>query len=470
MDKNIKLGNEKIIAGVNKLANTVKVTMGGKGKLVIVEDFNNIAPIVTKDGVTVANYVDLEDSFENQGAMLMKQASKRTVDEVGDSTTTSVVLAQALINEGKSSGKSYRQLQEQYDKGLELVTKEMKKLSKKGSSLNVAKIASNGDMEIAKLVSQAYKKVGLVLSEESVDNKSSLVFEEGCQIESGSVHEAFSKTVLGKSLFIIYNEKLKSLKPIESILESAVADSMGVLLAVDGIEDSALYQILYNVNQGNLKMNVINIPSEKEAWFEDMTVATGARPIDDFTNDIVSCVGELSKVVAGGNKTQIVLSEEFEEEVARHVKQLTDKRRIANLGSGVCTIKVGGASNAERVEKLDRVDDAIGAVSSSMKYGVVPGGGSTFAYLSETLDVGTEFKKALLAPREVIYTNAEISVDKLTSVYNQGFDVVSGEYQQDLFKAGIVDSTEGLIKALESAVSVAKIVLQTEGIILTVNK
>lgn len=468
MDKNIllkKQAKEKLINGVNKLADSVKVTMGAQGKLVIIEDINQIAPIVTKDGVTVANYVDLEDSFENQGAMLMKQASKTTVDEVGDGTTTATVLAQALVNAGISSGKTYRQLQADYDQGLEEVTRELKKLSRKGKTAHVATVAANGDKEVGKLVAEAFKKTTLVLSEQSLDNKTELVFDEGSQIDSGAVHEAFKNTTLDKSMIIVFNGKLKDLTRLRSYLEHAVSNNLGVLLVVDDYEDRAMHEIMYNKTASNLKIGVIHLPLGLDNWLEDINVATGASPFNDIVDGEV---GFVDKVIIGVEKTSFVITEERLQAVTEYVATLEDKRRIANLTTGVCTIKVGGISLAESAEKLDRVDDAIGAVSSSFKYGVVAGGGNALAYLSSSLTLSDEFSEAIRAPRKTILDNAELEDHQIVS-YNQGYDVATGEYTDDLIKKGIVDSTEGIIRALESAVSVAKIILQTDALILTHN-
>lgn len=467
MDKNIKTGKdarEKIITGVNKLADTVKVTMGGQGKLVIIEDINKIQPIVTKDGVTVASHVDLQDPFEMQGVMLMKQVAKKTVDEVGDGTTTSVVLAQSLINEGIKSGKSYRTLQKEYDEGLKYVSQKLKKLSKKGSSLDVAKISANGDVGVAKLVNQAYKKAQLVLSEESSSKESSLIFQDGCQLENGAVHEAFSKGELGESLVVIYNDTLKNLDVLKPILEYAANENKGVLLAIENFEDIALNMLVYNHLNNYIKLAVVRIPFEKEDWFEDMEKATGAMPITEFTSDVFSAVGEVSKVV---DSKSFVVTEEQAPILKEHLKTISSKR-AGNFGAGICTIKVGGVSQAEKVEKLDRVDDAIGAVKSSLKLGVVPGGGNALSSFREDANLSEEFRKSLDYPRQVILENAEIEIPKEV-IWNKGYDVVSGELKEDLIKAGIVDSTEGLLKALESAISVAKIVLQTNGLILTIN-
>lgn len=469
MDKNIKLGidaKQKLINGVNKLADTVKVTMGAQGKLVVVEDINNVAPHVTKDGVTVAKFVDLEDQFENQGAMLLRQASKITVDEVGDGTTTATVLAQALVNNGFNSGKKYRELIEEYDKGFQTVSKALTKMSKKGKVKDVAKIAANGDEKIAKIVDEAFKKTSLVLTEQGLDKEDELVFDEGSQIESGVVHEAFRNMDLGESILIIYDKKLESLNPLVPYLEHAVSNNLGVLLAIEDYEDKAMYEVLYNKGTTNLKIGVIHIPSNRDEWYQDIKIATGATPFTDLQDGEV---GKLSRAILGVDKTSFVIHEDYTENVKEYVKTLKDNKRIANLTTGVCTIKVGGVSLAEAVERLDRVDDAIGAVTSAMKNGIVPGGGNALAYLAEQLDLSKEFKEALKAPKKTILDNAEIEDNEITE-YNKGFDVATGVYKNDLIKAGIVDSTQGIVKALEAAVSVAKIILQTNSLILTINE
>lgn len=468
MDKNILIKNEakqKLIVGVNKLADAVKVTMGPQGKLVVIEDINNIAPKVTKDGVTVASYVDLEDSFENQGAMILKQASKVTVDEVNDSTTTSTVLAQALVNNGANSGKSYRQLSKEYYEGLEKVKTELIKLSKKGKVKDVAKIAANGDEKIAKLVAKAFSKSKLITTETSVDKNDHLVYDEGSQIDSGVVSQAFKDATLGESLVIIFNKKLTDLREIVGVLEHAVSNNLGVLLVVDEYEDKPMYEIMYNKANSNLNITVIHMPNNREEWFEDIKVATGAVPYTELTE---GQPGKVDKVVSNVEKTSFTISKDRLKEVKQYVKTLTDKRRIANLTTGIVTLKIGGVSSAETAERLDRVDDAVGAVSSSYKYGVIPGGGNTLAYLAETLDLSEEFKNALKAPKETILENAEYS-DPNKVEFNKGLDVATGIYTEDLIGTGIVDSTEGIIKALESAVSVANIILQTNGLILTIN-
>lgn len=469
MDKNIILGKEakdKLIAGVNKLADTVKVTMGAQGKLVIIEDINNIAPIVTKDGVTVAKHVDLKCPYENQGATLLKQVSKITVDSAEDGTTTATVLAQALVNQGYNSKKTYRQLQDEYDYSFNLVSKELRKLAKKGKTKDVAKTAANGDMEVAKLVSEAFSKTSLVLSEQSMDSKSSLHFDEGSQIESGAVHEAFKDSVLGESMVIVYDKKLETLGPIVPYLESAVSNNLGVLLILEGYEDKAMYEILYNKGNSNLKIAVIHMPNNTSEFFEDINIATGATPFTDLQDGVI---GYVDKAIVGLEKTSFVIKTDNLEAVKQHVSSLNDKKRVANLTTGVCTIKVGGISMAETVEKLDRVDDAIGAVTTSLKGGVVAGGGNALAYLSTVLDLPKEFSEAIRSPRATILENAELEGHQTIS-YNQGYDVATGEYTDDLIKLGIVDSVEGTISALEAAVSVSKIILQTNALILTINE
>lgn len=450
MDKNIKLQKEardKIIAGVNKHADTVKVTMGGQGKLVIIQDQQNIAPFVTKDGVTVSNFVDLQDPYEMQGSMLMKQVARETVDYVNDNTTTATVLAQALINEGVASGKTYRQLQQEFDEGLEVTRKTLIKKSKKANLFHVAKIAANGDEQVAKDVITAFEKTTTVLSELTSNKETVIHHEPGYTINSGFVHEAFKNLTLGKSLFIIYNDSLNDLENLLPAFEYAKVNGMSVLIATETYEDAGLNQLVYNYIKGFANLAVISIPYNKESWFIEMEEVTGAKPITQYTNDIMSSVGLVEKAVIGPDKTKIV----------------TENMQGPD---GICTIKVGGGSDAERREKLDRIDDAIGAVSSSFKYGVIPGGGNAIASVEQ---VSPEFKKALQYPRQVILENAEIDDSSIKHEYNKGYDVVTGEYKQNLIKAGIVDSTEGILKAIESAVSVAKIVLQTQGVILTIN-
>lgn len=488
MDKNIvidKQAQDKIIEGANKLANIVKTTMGAKGKLVVIKEPQGLFPILTKDGITVADYILLEDPFENMGAQMIKQATKRTLDEVQDSTTTATVLTQALINQGK--GKPSRQIIKNYTADLKKVKTEMEKLSKNVTQKQikqVATIASNNDIQIGQLVAKAFAQVGrkgaIKVENTTLDESSFEVFE-GLNIDSGlsAPHFATDKRKmechLDKPYVFMFSESIQSIDDIYPVIEYAKANNRPILIMAPDIEQTALHRLILINMQGLVQAVYLRAPEygkRNDEIMSDVAFVTNAQVQSIYSDLDFSKLGEAEQIVIRPVNTSIVTSVDTKNRIAELETRLKQEdgdfvaKRIQNLASKMAIIKVGGLTDIEQREKRDRVDDAVGAVKSSFVSGVIAGAGNTLAYLSETLELSNEFKEAIKAPMKTILENAEIKETKECYELNKGFNVVTEEFSNDLKAEGILDSSNSIIKALESAVSVANNILETNGIII----
>lgn len=495
MDKNLKINQDardRVVSGINKLADMVKVTMGPKGQLVIIEDLESGFPIVTKDGVTVSENVDLTDQYESLGVRLVQQGAKKLLEEVGDSTTTTTVLAQALIKEGFASGKSAQDLQDNYTKDFNTISKELLKLSRKAKKTELEKVATisaNGDKEVGKLVAKAFNLVGQngnVIVEDLYKNEMSLDIQEGFKVESGFMAPHFitdrklKEVHLEKPLVFISDSDISHMQDILPAIEYSLENNKMILFICPSMTDDVLGQLIYNRHHGRFHGCVIRLPEQgprRDDLLEDLVFVTGAQGIMNRENDFdLDNFGELDKVVIKGTETFLSIKNSIN--VEGLIKELLNtesldpiwiKKRISNLIARVATLKVGGVSDGERKERRDRVDDAVGAVRSSFLNGVIPGGGTTLHYLSH-LDLSPEFKEAIKAPFKTILSNAGMVVpDSFELSFNEGYNVRSGEFLLDLKSEGILDSTFSVLKALEVAVSISKTVLQTGGLILTRN-
>lgn len=488
MDKNILVGKEaqeKLISGANKLADIVKTTMGAKGKLVVIQDNQGFFPILSKDGITVAEYIHLEDPFEDMGAKMLKQATKRTLDEVQDSTTTATVLAQALINEGKENPS--RQMIDNYNKDLEKTVTAIKKLSKRVTAKQikqVAIIASNSDNKIGKLVADAYNKVGkkgsIKVENTTLDESSYEVFE-GLNVDSGlsAPHFATDKRKmechLNNPFVFLFSEGIQSIDDIYPVIEYAKSKDRPIVLVAPDIEQTALHRLILINMQGLVQAVYLRTPEygkRNDEIMEDISFVTNAGVQTIYRDLDFSQLGEAQEIVIRPFNTSIITGKDTSEKIKELEPRLKQEdgdfvgRRIQNLASKMAIIKVGGLTDIEQREKRDRVDDAVGAVKSSFVSGVISGAGNTLAYLSETLDLSPQFKEALKAPMRTILANAEIKETEKCYELNKGFNVVTSEMQEDLKGAGIIDSSNSIIKALESAVSVANNILDTNSVIV----
>lgn len=490
MDKNILLhteAREKIIQGANKLADTVKVTMGAKGKLVVIEDHNAFYPILSKDGITVADNVFLQDRFENMGAKMVKQATQRALSEVADGTTTATVLAQALINEG--ADKSPREMSETYAKDLQKVLKGLKKVSKKATDKElkaVAILAANGDKEIGTMIAKAYKQIGrhgaFKVENTSLDETSCTIFE-GLNVESQLSSPYFAtdtkkmECVLKNPFILCFAQPIQHVDEILSAITFAEKKKRPLLIVAPDIEPIAMHRLILMNQQAMAHVVYLRAPEygkRSQDIMEDIAFVSGGKVQTIYQEKLnTELLGSVPEVIIRTTNTSIIHEVNLKQRIAElePLVKLEDgafiERRIKNLASKLATIKVGGLTDIEQTERKDRVDDAVGAIQSANKEGIVSGAGNALAYLGNTLDVSPEFKRALQEPLKTILNNAEIPFQDECLKWNTGYDVVTGELKTDLKGAGIVDSSNSLSVALESAVSVANNILNTSGVILS---
>lgn len=486
MDKRVELNNSKIIEGANKLADTVKITMGAKGKLVVIQDPKSFFPVLTKDGVTVADYTFLEDPFEDMGAKMMKQVTTRTLEEAEDATTTATVLTQALINNGV--GKSARHIADTYKRDLQTTLKALDKLAKPVTDeqiFAVANVACNGDKETAKLVADAFLAVGrngaVKVENTSLDESSFEVFE-GMTVDSGLTMPHFAtdkrkmECHLDNPYIFVYQDAIQGIDDIYPVIAFAEQEQAKIVIFAPDIEEKALHRLVLNNTQGRSTLVFVRTPeygARKEDIESDICFVTKAEAQTIYKDIDLTGLGRAKEVVIRPHSTSVITEKKTEERI-KDIEPLTKAedgdfqvRRIKNLASKMVTIKVGGLTDIELREKRDRVDDAIGAVKSSFKGGVVAGAGNTFASLSKKLKLSEEFASALTAPMLTILENAEMQAVEESYTYNKGFDVAEGKFLNNLKNSGLIDSANSLKVALTSAVSVANNILNTGGVLLT---
>ena len=504
---------EALKAGIDALANAVKVTLGPKGRNVIIDQ--NGTPHVTKDGVTVAKAVKLEDKFENLGAQLIKQAAEHTADEVGDATTTSTVLAQYIINEGIKhivAGANPMDIKRGIDKGVEYVVAKLKSLSREVDNSKieqVATISANNDNNIGKLIAEAMAKVnneGVITVEEAKGTDTYVDVVEGMQFDRGYISAYFISNTdkmlveLENPYILITNKKISTMKEMMGILEPVAQDGKSLLIIADDVDGEALSALVVNKLRGTLKIAAVKAPGfgdRRKDLLEDIAVLTGATVVStdkgmSLENANVKVLGSASRVTISKENTTIVDGNGNKELINARIEQirtrLTDTKdeiekdnlteRLAKLAGGVAVMYVGAATEVEMKEKKDRVDDALAATRAAVEEGIVAGGGSTLLYLSNDL---LELKgdnddqtagirilyKALQEPIRQIANNAgqEGSVI-LQNVKNyndpeMGYNAKTGEYV-NMYLAGIIDPTKANRVSLENAASVATMFLTTE--------
>jgi chaperonin GroEL len=509
---------EKMLRGVDILADAVKVTLGPKGRNVVIEKSFG-APRITKDGVTVAKEIELEDKFENMGAQMLREVASKTADLAGDGTTTASVLAQAIVREGAkavAAGANPMDLKRGVDLAVNAVVANLKQHSKKVTSndeiAQVGTISANGDNEVGRMIAEAMKKVGnegVITVEEAKSLETELDVVEGMQFDRGYVSPYFvtnpdKMTVEFEDPYILIHEKkLSGLQPILPILEAVVQTGKPLLIIAEEVENEALATLVVNKLRGGLKIAAVKAPGFgdlRKAMLEDIATLTGGNVISEdlgikLENVTLNMLGRAKKITVDKDNTTIVDGFGKKADIEARVRQIKaqieettsdyDKEklqeRLAKLAGGVAVIKVGGATEVEVKERKDRVDDALHATRAAVEEGILPGGG--VAYLRclkalEKLNFANEDQKtginivrrAIQTPARQIANNAgedgSVIAAKIleNADYNWGYDAQSGEYG-DLIAKGIVDPTKVVRCALQDAASVAGLLITTEAMV-----
>ncbi len=506
---------DRMLRGIDVLANAVKVTLGPKGRNVVL-DKSYGAPRITKDGVTVAKEIELSDRFENMGAQMVKEVATRTSDQAGDGTTTATVLAQAIVREGSkavAAGMNPMDLKRGIDMAVESVVTDIKKVSKKVSTnaeiAQIGTISANDDREIGEMIANAMDKVGnegVITVEEAKSLETELDIVEGMQFDRGYLSPYFVTNAekmiceLESPHVLLFEKKLSGLQAILPLLEAVVQSGNPLLIVAEEIEGEALATLVVNKLRGGLKVAAVKAPGfgdRRKSMLEDLAILTGGQVISEdlgikLENVTLDMLGRAKKVRiekenttiidGAGKKTDIEgrctqLRAQIEETTSEYDKEKLQER-LAKLAGGVAIIRVGGATEIEVKERKDRVDDAVHATRAAVEEGVVAGGGVTLLYASTRLGglnpenddqkVGIDIvRRALQAPAKQIFANAgedgSIIVGKLLEKgdANHGFDAQSGTYV-DMVKAGIIDPTKVVRLALQGAASVAGLLVTTE--------
>jgi chaperonin GroEL len=514
---------EKMLRGVDILANAVKVTLGPKGRNVIL-DKSFGAPRITKDGVTVAKEIELDDKFENMGAQMVREVASKTNDSAGDGTTTATVLAQAIVREGAklvAAGMNPMDLKRGVDLAVVEAVKDIAKRSKKikdsAEVAQVGTISSNGDKSIGEMIAKAMQKVGnegVITVEEAKSLETELDVVEGMQFDRGYLSPYFitnaEKMVaeLEDVYILIHEKKLSSLQPMLPVLEAVVQTGKPLVIIAEDIEGEALATLVVNKLRGGLKVAAVKAPGfgdRRKAMLEDIAILTGGTMIAEdlgikLENVTLQMLGKSKRVRiekenttiinGGGKKAEIEarvgqIKAQIEETTSDYDKEKLQER-LAKLAGGVAVIRVGGATEIEVKEKKDRVDDALNATRAAVEEGIVPGGGvallrakAAVAKLkSDNVDVQagiTIVMKALEAPIRQIVENSGVEGSIVVSKINEnksqtfGFDAQSETYV-DMIEAGIVDPSKVIRTALQNAASVAGLLITTEAMVAEVPK
>ena len=519
--KEVKFGQdarERMLHGVDVLANAVKVTLGPKGRNVVLEKSFG-APRITKDGVTVAKEIELEDKFENMGAQMVREVASKTSDTAGDGTTTATLLAQAIVKEGAKSvaaGSNPMDLKRGVDLAVSAVIAELKKKAKKVTSseeiAQVGTISANGDQEIGRILAEAMQKVGndgVITVEEAKSFETELEVVEGMQFDRGYISPYFitdadkMRVELESPYILIYEKKLSNMQSLLPLLEAVVQSGKPILLIAEDVEGEALATLVVNKLRGGLKVAAVKAPGfgdRRKAMLQDIAVLTGGQVISEdlgikLENVTLDMLGGAKKVVITKDDTTIVdgagKKEDIKARVAQIKAQIEDttsdydkeklQERLAKLAGGVALIRVGGATEVEVKEKKDRVDDALNATRAAVEEGILPGGGVALIRTRTVLDslkpanedqkVGINIiRRALQAPARQIAENAgedgAVVVGKIldNSDYAFGYNAASGEYG-DLVKQGVIDPAKVVRTALQDAASVAGLLITTEAMV-----
>lgn len=518
MAKNISFNLEARDAlkrGVDALANAVKVTLGPKGRNVVI-DKKFGSPSITKDGVSVAKEIELKDTVENMGAQMLKEVASKTADVAGDGTTTATVLAQAIVTAGLknvAAGANPMDLKRGIDKAVAHVVEGLKKLSKKVGDDNekieqVATISANNDNAIGKLIAQAMAKVkkeGVITVEEAKGTETTVEVVEGMQFDRGYISAYFvtdvdkMQTVLENPLILIYDKKISTMKELLPILEKAVQTGKPVLIIAEDVDSEALSTLVVNKIRGSLRIAAVKAPGfgdRRKAMLEDIAVLTGGTLISEelgmkLENAELTSLGRAEKVTIDKDNTTIVGGSGKKADITGRVNQIKaqieattsdyDKEklqeRLAKLAGGVAVLYIGAATETEMKEKKDRVDDALHATRAAVEEGIVPGGGVAYIRAQDSLDklkgdnddetTGMQIvRRALEEPLRQICANAgvegSIVVQKVRDGKGDyGFNARTDVYEK-LYDAGVIDPTKVTRVALENAASIAGMLLTTE--------
>lgn len=504
---------KKLKAGVDQLANAVKVTLGAKGRNVIISK-DALNDVVTKDGVSVAKSISLNDPIENIGARQVKEIASKTEEFASDGTTTSIVLAQAILEEGYKlieEKVNLVELKKGIDKAVSAVIKQLHKLSKKADNIEVQRqiaiVSANGDVETGNLIAETLQRVGkegVIKVEESTNTETTVDFTEGLNLDNGYMSSYFindrEKLEVNflNPLILLYDGYINNIKDLVDILTISVESTQPILIIAEDVEDSVVKTLAYNVSQGELKVACVKAPGfgdRRKEVLVDVATVTGGKVISkeegtSLTDVTIEMLGQAERVVIKKELTTIISGQGKKEDILERAETLKNQieqeekgrektfkeERLAKLTGGVALIKIGGYSDVEIKEKRDRVDDALGAVQAAILEGFVAGGGTSYIHAISVLDKvkttnedqrkGLEvIKKALKYPYYQILKNAGIEESEfLKTQYGMGYNVKTEKWT-NLFKEGIIDPTKVSRVALENAASVIGTLLTTEVII-----
>jgi chaperonin GroEL len=509
---------EKMLRGVDTLANAVKVTLGPKGRNVVIEKSFG-APRITKDGVTVAKEIELEDKFENMGAQMVREVASKTNDLAGDGTTTATVLAQAIVKEGSkavAAGMNPMDLKRGIDLAVEKVVADLKSHAKKVTSnseiAQVGTISANGDTEIGRFLAEAMQKVGndgVITVEEAKSLETELEVVEGMQFDRGYISPYFvtntekMKVELEDPYVLIHEKKLTGLQTMLPLLEAVVQTGKPLLIVAEEVEGEALATLVVNKLRGGLKVAAVKAPGfgdRRKAMLEDIAILTGGTAISEdlgikLENVTLQMLGRAKKVVIDKENTTIIEGAGKKKDIEARVTQIKQQieettsdydreklqERLAKLAGGVAVIRVGGATEVEVKERKDRVDDALHATRAAVEEGILPGGGVALLRALKGLQsltpsnpdqkAGVDIvRRAIQVPARQIVQNAgedgSLVVGKLleNDKYTWGFNAATGEYQ-DLVGAGVIDPAKVVRTALQDAASVAGLLITTEALV-----
>ncbi len=509
---------DRLLRGVDILANAVKVTLGPKGRNVVL-DKSFGAPRITKDGVTVAKEIELADKFENMGAQMIREVAQKTNDLAGDGTTTATILAQAIVREGVkavAAGLNPMDLKRGIDLAVETVVEDIKKRSKKVSTNDeieqVGTISANGEKDIGKKIAEAMKKVGnegVITVEESKSLETELDVVEGMQFDRGYISPYFVTNAekmiaeLEDPYILLFEKKLSGLQAMLPVLEAVVQSGKPLLIVAEDVEGEALATLVVNRLRGGLKVAAVKAPGfgdRRKAMLEDIAILTNGQLISEdlgikLENVTLDMLGKAKRVRIEKENTTIIDGSGKKADITARVNQIRQQieettsdydreklqERLAKLAGGVAVIRVGGATEVEVKERKDRVDDAMHATRAAVEEGIVAGGGSALLYATKALaklrphnddqKTGIDIvRRALQIPARIIAENAgtdgSIVIGKLMDKDspNWGYDAQSGEFV-DMLKAGIIDPTKVVRLALQDAASVAGLLVTTEAMV-----
>ncbi|WP_068081724.1 chaperonin GroEL [Novosphingobium rosa] len=514
---------DRMLRGVDTLANAVKVTLGPKGRNVVIEKSFG-APRITKDGVSVAKEIELKDKFENMGAQMLREVANKQNDKAGDGTTTATVLAQAIVREGSkavAAGMNPMDVKRGIDLAVTTVVKDLEAHSKQVSAnseiAQVATISANGDEEVGRILAEAMEKVGnegVITVEEAKSLATELETVEGMQFDRGYLSPYFVtdteklKVELDDPYILIHEKKLSNLQPMVPLLEKVVQSGRPLLIIAEDVEGEALATLVVNRLRGGLKVAAVKAPGfgdRRKAMLEDIAILTGGNVVSDelgtkLESVTIDMLGRAKRIIIDKDNTTVVdgagAGSDIEARVAQIRAQIEAttsdydreklQERVAKLAGGVAVIRVGGATEVEVKERKDRVDDALHATRAAVEEGILPGGGIALLRSIKALDglkvanddqqSGIDIvRRALRAPVRQIVDNAgedgAFIVGKLleSDDYNWGFNAASGDYE-DLVKSGVIDPAKVVRTALQDAASVASLLITTEALVAELPK